>query len=346
MEGGASVAEEGKNAKGTEQPCEPDKIDKEGGTEQSNDRDKIKKEMGTQPCEPAKMKNQKETEQSSDSDKMKNKRGTKQQCDPDKMKATKVTDFSVRLPDDGRKPVITGIQAFDNRVVIADTQNKRLKVLDLNGSLVSAIDTSHVWGIGDSTDGKFVTCRDDNKIPIWRLSGDTIVSDGVLCDVDHDSCSISSNGEYYCVLHNNNITITVLDAHGKQVRKVTIEEAFGKKIRLGWDLHMDRNTSDIYVVCHGVNRGILCLSVDGTVRWFAPLDREPNGISEINGILCVTDEKHVHLLSKAGQYIKKLVDSHELTDIPRHISYDKNERTLFISFTGMVNMVSVFSLEM
>ena len=88
-----------------------------------------------------------------------------------------------------------------------------------------------------------------NTIPLWRLSGDEIVSEDMLCEVEHDSCAISSNGEYYSVLHRDNNAITILDAFGRQVLKATFKEACGKEIKMGWDLHVDKTTNDIYVVC-------------------------------------------------------------------------------------------------
>ena len=75
---------------------------------------------------------------------------------------------------------------------------------------------------------------------------DEIVNEDILCEVEHDSCAISSNGEYYSVLHRDNNAITILDANWRQVRKVTIEEVCEKKIKMGWDLHIDRTTNDIY----------------------------------------------------------------------------------------------------
>ena len=54
----------------------------------------------------------------------------------------------------------------------------------------------------------------------------------------------------------------------------------------------------------------------------------------------------IWLSKDGGQFIKKLIDREELRDISGYISYDEDEHTLFISFSGMVEMVAVFSVEL
>ena len=94
---------------------------------------------------------------------------------------------------------------------------------------------------------------------------------------------------YYCVLHRKNNVITVLDAHGKQVREIFRTDAFGKMIEFGVDIHMDSASHNIYVPCNGKNRGVLCLSVEGEPLWVTPLEGYLGGITELDGTLCVSD---------------------------------------------------------
>ena len=64
--------------------------------------------------------------------------------------------------------------------------------------------------------------------------------EGTSYDVDHNSHGIHYNGIYYCVLHRLENAITILDKQGRQIRKIAMKEAFGKKIEFGgWDIHMN-----------------------------------------------------------------------------------------------------------
>ena len=116
---------------------------------------------------------------SSTAQKGKNEKEDTKTCNPDKMKATKLCHFSVQIPDDARKPVVTGLQTFGNKFVvftdegslpemriwsilllviksdlkwcmhlsrslcIFDTQNKKLNIVDKNGSFVSALEANY-----------------------------------------------------------------------------------------------------------------------------------------------------------------------------------------------------------
>ena len=96
---------------------------------------------------------------------------------------------------------------------------------------------------------------------------------------------------------------TVLDIQGIQVRKILMEKGvYGRENFVGWDIHMDSATHNIYVTCWGANSGVVCLSVEGELQWFSPLAWKHWGITEIHGVLCVTDtrERCLHLMSKTG----------------------------------------------
>ena len=225
---------------------------------------------------------------------------------------------------------------MSDKIVVSDTRNKKLKLFDMDGRTVSSIDSRHhVHGITIVNRERFATCGLYKNINLWTLRGDIIVAEDVSYKVDHNSYGIHYNGTYYCVVHRNNSAITILDTQGRQVRKIAIKEAFGKKIRFGWDIHMD-STTHIYVPCISPNYGVLCVSVEGEPLWFSPLKGLPYGITEIHGVLCVADwsEHSVHLMSKTGEYKGKLLDKGEMTDQPECIYYDDRQRKLYFSLCG------------
>ena len=143
------------------------------------------------------------------------------------------------------------------------------------------------------------------------MRGKVIVTEDTSYDVDHNSHGIHYNGIYYCVLHRWDNAITILGTQGRQVRKIVMKEAFGKKIEFGgWDIHMDTTTHNIYLPCRGDNSGALCLSVEGDPLWFTPLEGRLGGITEIDGVLCVSDYIAGHglqMVCKSGKYIEKLL---------------------------------------
>ena len=148
---------------------------------------------------------------------------------------------------------------------------------------------------------------------------------------------ITYNGTYYCVLHHCDNAITVLDTQGRQVRKIVRKDAFGKEIEFGADIHMDRATHNMYVVCFGNVKAVLCLSLEDEALWFKSLKGGfLGGITEIDGILCVSDRytgQGIHMISKSGKYKgEKLLDKDVLKNRnPEYLCYVSNEKNLYFN---------------
>ena len=193
---------------------------------------------------------------------------------------------------------------------------------------------------------RVATCGPDKQIYLWTLRGKILVAEDPSYNVDHKSHGIHYNGTYYCVLHWYVIAITVLDIQGRQVRKIAIKEAFGKKIRFGWDIHMDSTTHNIYAPCWDFNYGVLCVSVEGDPLLFFPLTGGPWGITEIHGVLCVADcrEQCVHLMSKTGEYKGKLLDKDDISGKPEYICYDDRQLKLFFNVEDIVSSLCQWNL--
>ena len=106
------------------------------------------------------------------------------------------------------------------------------------------------------------------------------------------------------MLHLPDNAITVLDTQGRQVRKIVRKKEFGKGIEFGFDIHIDRNINNMYVVCFGDVNAVLCLSLEDEALWFTPLKGCLGGITEIDGVLCVSDRhtgQGIHMISKSGK---------------------------------------------
>ena len=242
--------------------------------------------------------------------------------------------FSIGRSEDKESACITGIVVISDKVIVSDSGNEQLKLFDTDGKYMSSTDSKHhAWGITIVSNNRFVTCGLDDNLYLWTLRGETIAAEEVSYKIYHYSHGINYNSTYYCVVDRDNSAITVLDTQGRKVRKIIIKEAFGKKIRFGLDIHMDRKTHNIYVTCVLDNRGVLCVSVEGEPLWFSPLTGLPWGITTIHGLLCVTDrrEQCVHLMSKTGEYKGKLLDEDEMTDPSRCVYYDDRQQKLYFS---------------
>ena len=163
------------------------------------------------------------------------------------------------------------------------------------------------------------------------MHGKNVAKENMVYRVDHDAHGLHFNDTYYCVLHSKDNVITVLDTRGRQVRKIFKKDMFGKKIELGWDIHMDKTTHNIYLPCKGENKGVLSVTLTGDTLWFTPLPRQLKGITEINDFLCVTgsDEKCIHLISKSGDYKGKLLDKGDIIEKPGYIFYDRSSKKLW-----------------
>ncbi|KAK3108968.1 hypothetical protein FSP39_019916 [Pinctada imbricata] len=275
------------------------------------------------------------------------KRTTPKQADPRRLKATKCREFSVKRLEDKKKVNVRGVLCVSDHVVVVDNDNNMLKLFDQNGTYLSSTELKeYTWGITCVRDSMFATCGFGNTVYLWTVRGQTIVSEDVSYHVDHRAHSIHYNGTYYCVLHRDNNAITILDKQGRQVRKIIMKEACGKKFEFGWDIHMDSDTNNIYVPCWN-EHGLLCMTIDGKALWFTPLPC-PLGITEIQGTLCVADfgGTCLHLITKDGEYVRKLLDKEDLGVGPAYVCYGQDGR-LYVGYANGDNkhdMISVYTV--
>ena len=108
---------------------------------------------------------------------------------------------------------------------------------------------------------------------------------------------------------------------------------------------MDSATHNIYVSCGPNNSGVLCVSMEGDPVWFSPLTK-PIGITEINGVVCVADivDRCIHLMTKMGEYKKRLLDKDVLINKPWYMSFDKSKENIFLTYYGK-DVVHVFHVS-
>ena len=260
-------------------------------------------------------------------------------CSDRPTKDSKIGEFSIKRPDDKKTAEVRGILVLPQIIIVADGPNIKLKLFDLSGVYLSSVHSKRrVNGITAVKGNCFATCGLDTVVRLWTLCGKAIVKEDISYDVDHYSDGIHYNGTYYCVLHLPDNAVTVLDTQGRQVRKIVRKEAFGKEIRFGLDIHMDRKTHNMYVPCWGSKKGVLCLSVHDEELWFTPFGGVLGGISEIDGALCVSDygTGHcVHMVSKSGKYKGKLLDKDELKNRnPEYLCYVSSEKKLYFNENG------------
>ncbi|KAK3108386.1 hypothetical protein FSP39_006817 [Pinctada imbricata] len=239
------------------------------------------------------------------------KRTTSKQLDTGRLKAEKYLEFSLRRPNDQRGLTVKGVLCVLERVIV--------------------VDTYYTLGITYVCNNTFATCGSGDTLYLWTVRGQTIVNEDVSYHVDHRADGIHYNGKYYCVLHRWDDAIAILDRQGIQVRKIIMKEACGKKIRFGWDIHMDSDTNNIYVPCENEN-GVMCMTLEGQSLWFTPLSGAPYGITEIHGTLCVADSASqcLHLITKDGEYVRKLLDKEDLEGKPKYVCHGQDGR-LYVS---------------
>ncbi|KAK3109067.1 hypothetical protein FSP39_022175 [Pinctada imbricata] len=273
------------------------------------------------------------------------KRTTSKQDDPRRLKASKCQEFSVKRPEDEKKVNVKGVLCVSDNVVVVDKDNKTLKLFDNNGTYLSFTELkASTWGITCVCDSMFATCGTSNTVYLWTVRGQTIVSEDVSYHVDHWSHGIHYNGTYYCVLHQLDNAITILDRQGRQVRKIIMKEACGKKFKFGWDIHMDSDTNNIYVPCY-YEDGVLCMTIEGQALWFTPLSRAW-GITEIQGTLCAVNvfEHCLHLITKDGENVRKLLCVEDLGGKPYYVCYGQDDRlnVTYCARDDKYGMISVY----
>ena len=253
----------------------------------------------------------------------------------DPVKVGEIREFSTSLSGEKKTSCVGGILVMSKCIIIGDNNNKKLKLFDQNCDFLSSVHSSHsVFGITQVNENIFATGGLDFQVRLWTVQSNQFVAEHTSYTVDHYSYGIHFNGTYYCLLHAQDNAITVLNTKGRQIRKIVIEKALQKMVEIGFNIHMDSTSHNIYVPCIIIDTGVICFSVEGSELWFTSLEGAPGGITEIDGFLCVSDvlERCVHALSKNGQYQRKILDRNILKDKePYNIYYDADEEKLYFS---------------
>ena len=231
---------------------------------------------------------------------------------------SKIEQFSIKRTDDQSQAEVHGILALGQNIIVADSPNEKLKLFNLTGVYLSSVDSNHgVYGITAVTESQFATCGTDTCMRVWNLCGDAL-KESSSYELDYDSnCGMHFNDTYYCVLNSWEHAITVLNTKGEHISQIVKKEAFGRKIGFGYGIYMDRTTNNIYVVCWGEPNSVMCLSLKGEDLWFTPIEGELAVITEIDGVLCLSDFSTggcVHMVSKAGQNMGKGLGKYSLND--------------------------------
>ena len=92
---------------------------------------------------------------------------------------------------------------------------------------------------------------------------------------------------------------------------------------------------------------MVCLSLYDDVLWFTLLEGALGGITEIDGVLCVSDydEGHcIHMVSKSGEYKGKRQDKDILKERePRYMCYVAKAKKIYFSLysSDIICFVSV-----
>ena len=227
---------------------------------------------------------------------------------------------------------VYGILVLSQKIIIADSDNAKLQLFDLNGKHLSDVGSrQYITGITKFDKNHFVTGGSDGLIHFWKLCGNDIKCLDKTFHEESKIFGICYNGTFFGVLHHTDDLINVLDSQGRKVRKIVLNEAFGKKIKFGFDIHMDIATHNIYVPCVNHTYGVLCMSVEGEPLWFSPLIGIPRGITEAHGVLCVANntKKCMHLISKNGEHKGKLMD--DIVGYPECVYYDNDGNKLYFN---------------
>ena len=263
------------------------------------------------------------------------------------IRGNKMRDFSVKRTEDTKEPYITAVLILGDQFIIVDTDNRKLKCFTETGKYLSSTELNYnTNGITKLARDRFATSDDNKEIILWKLHGQMIESEWEKYKVEHFAHALHFNGMYYCVLHNKENAVTILDNCGRHVRKFVIKEAFGKKVEFGWDIHSDRDTHHVYIPCEGEIKGILCASIDGKVNNFHATDWRPRGISDIYRFLCVVNysDSSVMLSTKDSVSMSKSLDTSDAKSRPEYISVNEACEKIIVSYYKS-DIISVFAIQ-
>ena len=235
---------------------------------------------------------------------------TKALREPSDIRAKKLFHFSIKRPKESKHFFIRGVLAIADKFVVVDSFRNTLKLYSENGGFLSSKTTASKYGITQVDCNWFATCGTEYHVFLWQICGNNMIPVGQTRSTGGYTHGIHFDGTYYFLLHQIDNAVSMLDDRCKHVSRFVVWEAFGKKVKFGYDIHSDRDTHHVYIPCVGDNRGILCASKEGEVLRFTILGNDPEGITEIHGLLCVVDQTcHcVHLISKDGKTQCKLLD--------------------------------------
>ena len=278
--------------------------------------------------------------------------------DPHMLKATKYTDFEMKIPGKESTPSIYNVMVLDNKIITYDIRDRSLNLFKCNGSFLSSVGLSdYLYDITSLGEDEFATIvGESDKMYVWCVDGSVMVSKDISYNVGKYS-HISYNGKYFstcCTIDINGgsdglwkVRIFVLDKQGRQIRNFELRKVFGLESMVANDIQIEEMTNNTYISVRDDitgKSGILSVSIEGNPLWFFSLTNTRR-FTEIDGMPCVTDtyDRCIYLLSKTGQFKVKLIDKEDVNGEPECISYDKYSRKLYVTFSEA--LVSVYSVN-
>ena len=260
--------------------------------------------------------------------------------------------FSIKLKDDPRDCTISGSGFLPNgNLVLADFDNKRLKLFDENLKNLSHLDLKvHPQNMCTRTQDfeAYVTYNDNfqNGILVVSINGDNSMSVIRTIKIKDLCYGISSNNGGLAVMVNNpsGWQIHLITLTGNLKAKV-IPESGGKSMFVRPDYL--RVTRDLkLLVSDRGNNSIFCFNSRGKLLFHNSRLRQPMGIALDNadngGHIFVASPGMVHQLDPSGDRIGALMSQDEIGFPPICLCYDEDDSLLVVA--GQSNYMMAYRL--
>ena len=250
--------------------------------------------------------------------------------------------FAFRSGTESLRFCITGMTCLpDDRIVMVDEFNDKLKVFDKNYTLsmtetlyLCVMDLTHV------TDN-FIALACEKEIHLYDIQRRGVRKLSKTFKMKQYVLGISYYMNRYALACEDKV-IRILDPQGNETCAIKYDMAFGKPMDLIAFLVLDPEENKVYVSDYLQER-VICLSFTGRCLWEQKLDSRPSGLLIVRDQLLVSmsDIDSVQVITSKGSRVYNLLTPEDHLYRPHLLAYQERKKRLIITNDENKNNIEV-----
>ena len=257
---------------------------------------------------------------------------------------TFLAKYNVRLPEDKSKCEIVGAAFLaDDRVVIADMNNKKLKLFDPKFAKAQSVTlTSEPRGVTVISPTEIaVTLPDESKIQLVSTHKKLTTTRSILTSLPCYGITKNTNQELVVLCDDGFKTtaIQVLDLDGKDLKTLKMNQRGHVMLKNPWDLAVNLDGQQVCVTDRGK---LVCIDLEGNHVFQYADENLVNArgvvVDELGRYyVCGTGSGNVHQVSADGKKTSVILGDSDVS-APQAAAYHKSKRLLLLTSVSEDNV--------